>query len=79
VLCEIQERPKKLYIETQFYFDRHLGALDEENPLYEELNDFGVFKGFMFEMNGLQFTDLAYVNDNSKTFDNVIEIIEKYF
>jgi len=79
VLCEIQERPKKHKNGFQFSFDGDVGGLDKENPLYKKLNTFGTFKGFKIEIEGIEYMKLAYVNDNSKTFDEVIEIIEKYF
>jgi hypothetical protein len=75
VLCEVQERPKTLFKENKFMFDGDLGGIVRSNPLFSYLNGLGSFKGFKIE----GYINLAYVNDESETFENVIEIIEKYF
>jgi hypothetical protein len=79
VLCEIQERPKNHIHEFKFSFDGNTGSLNTDNSLYETLNSLGYFNGFKIKIEGKEYMTLAYINDESETFDNVIEIIEKYF
>jgi hypothetical protein len=79
VLCEIQERPKNHINEFQFYFDGNAKCLVNENPLFSYLNRLGNFNGFKIKIRKTEYSILADVNDNSETFDEVIEIIEKYF
>ena len=86
VLCEIQKRPQYIkrsnYIAYDNYtaYDDEISSLSYKNPLYEILSDNGDLQGFSIKiLDGRKFNNLARINDDTETFDEVIEVIEKYF
>jgi hypothetical protein len=80
VLCEIQKRPQAIKTSNYRSYDDETTTISYKNPLYEILFDNGNFQGFYIEIkNGKCFNSLTRINDNTETFDEVIDIIEKYF
>lgn len=75
VLCELNDRPKQLHGDGGYSYDGILCNLTKTNPLYDILGDYGTFNGFNIDKHN----SLAGINDNTDTFENVIEVIEKYF
>jgi len=80
VLCEVQNRPRNISKVGITKFDDDYGALSDVNPLYSTLDAFGYFVGFnIISTNLLEHISLANLNDRVESFDEVIEVIEKYF
>jgi hypothetical protein len=88
VLCEVQQRPKSLVetttVTNSYYFDNMSNYISIENELFEILREGGTFWGYTIDIIKDLFpsiggSSLAEINDNVDSFDEVIEIIEKYF
>jgi len=75
VLCEIQGIKRKKKKNAHTYYQGCTSILSEKNPMYSILGDNGKFNGF--NIRGTE--GLASINDTTETFDEVIEVIEKYF
>jgi len=79
VLCEIQSRPHYLRFDGVLKYDGSATNLESQNPLFNMLGSHGQFKGFAIIHKTEECYNLASINDYSDTFDDVIEVIEKYF
>lgn len=81
VFCEIMDIPKKTREDGNYSYNDNTAILKENNPFYDVFGDFGTFNGFEIKCDGHDYfcNGLAVINDNTDTFEYVIEVIEKYF
>jgi hypothetical protein len=76
ILVEIENLSKKEYNGIIEYGDNRENIfLPKDSKSYNILGGVGYFKGFTINY----CSNLAAINDSTETFDEVIEIIEKYF
>jgi hypothetical protein len=81
VLCHIQKLPTRK-INRFTYYDEEKNLLSCDNPFYSILGRKGTFSGFRInKINNKNdhMESLVEVNDYTNSFDEVIEVIKKYF
>lgn len=83
VLCQLQNRPKLEIpgLKTRIRFDNSVNVISSSNPLFSVLSTNGNFQGFKVRATTFSplMNSLTQLNDASSTFEEVIEVIEKYF
>jgi hypothetical protein len=78
ILCDIQKLPSRKVYEF-IYYDEQKDLLPTSSPLYSILGQDGDLSGFSVKINNTRVNSLAQINDLTTTFDEVIEVIKKYF
>lgn len=83
VLCKLQQRPEKheQVKNSATSFDHLSQWISDKNPLFSILDTNGSFQGYHLNIKPIltSLNSLSELNDNTDTFDKVIEVIEKYF
>lgn len=81
VLAEIEKYPKSLSDIGLISYNNVSSHLTSDSNVYVVLRSLGDFHGFIIiiENDLRKFISLASINDSTETFNEVIEIIEKYF
>jgi hypothetical protein len=77
VLCEIKNEQNSK--NNAICYDEEDSILSHNDELFGVLNALGSFNGFFIKIDTLSFYSLAYINDDTETFEEVIEVIEQYF
>jgi len=81
VFCEINDIPKMIHTDGHYEYNGNPGSFSSANTFYNVLGKYGDFQAFEIKISTHDhyYDNLAVINDNTETFEDVIEVIEKYF